>query len=621
MANTKITTNVIADDAITTAKIADDAVGNDQLASGLTLGGNTAATLSTAAQPNITSVGTLSALTVSGNLNATLTTAAQPNITSVGTLTGLNVSGGLTGTTATFTTADNSAVLTVRSTDSDGSTGPLIVFDRESGSPAAGDLIGRLLFQGENDAAEDTTYARIHAGIVDASDGTEDGLLQLASMLDGTVVSRMEMNATETVFNEGSKDLNFRVESDNNGSMFVVNASSDRVHIGSSGATSVGQNMMFTIQGTNSAAGMSISRNQNDASGPAIQFAKSRGTAVNATTAVQSGDTLGNISFRGADGTDTNTSAGRIRVQVDGTPGSNDMPGRMLFETTPDGSVSPITRLTIDSNGVLLVGTTDTAPGAGDTNVGVSIRGVSDNRSFFSVNGDYVINANRNSSDGPVIQIARDGTTVGSIGTNGGRLSIGSGDVNLNFNASANSIYPISDTAGNLSDGSVDIGASSARFKDLWLSGGVYLGGTAGGNRLEEYEHGAHAVTAVGSTSGSLSFTSNNSLAYARIGRVVHVQGQLAVAGTSGTLSGGVRFSLPFSVANLGDIMERGVGTCAIQGVNHGGFSTLTSTQDHGVSFFTILITSNNGNFSHLGIDQISSGDDFRFGFTYITTD
>ena len=140
----------------------------------------------------------------------------------------MDVSGALTGTTAVFTTADNLAVLTVRSTDADASLGPLIVFDRESSSPADGDLVGRLIFQGENDAGEDTTYARIHAGIVDASDGTEDGLLQLASMLDGTVVSRMEMNATETVFNEGSKDLNFRVESDNNDSMFFVNAGRDR---------------------------------------------------------------------------------------------------------------------------------------------------------------------------------------------------------------------------------------------------------------------------------------------------------------------------------------------------------------------------------------------------------
>ena len=53
----------------------------------------TALTLTTAAQPNITSVGTLTGLTVSGNIAGTLTTAAQTNITSVGTLTGLAVGG------------------------------------------------------------------------------------------------------------------------------------------------------------------------------------------------------------------------------------------------------------------------------------------------------------------------------------------------------------------------------------------------------------------------------------------------------------------------------------------------------------------------------------------------
>ena len=53
----------------------------------------TALTLTTAAQPNITSVGTLTGLTVSGNIAGTLTTAAQTNITSLGTLTGLTVDG------------------------------------------------------------------------------------------------------------------------------------------------------------------------------------------------------------------------------------------------------------------------------------------------------------------------------------------------------------------------------------------------------------------------------------------------------------------------------------------------------------------------------------------------
>ena len=68
---------------------------------GLTVSGNIAGTLTTAAQTNITSVGTLSSLTVSGALNGTLSTAAQPNITSVGTLTGLTVSGNIAGTLTT----------------------------------------------------------------------------------------------------------------------------------------------------------------------------------------------------------------------------------------------------------------------------------------------------------------------------------------------------------------------------------------------------------------------------------------------------------------------------------------------------------------------------------------
>ncbi len=61
----------------------------------------TALTLTTAAQPNITSVGTLTGLTVSGNIAGTLTTAAQTNITSVGTLSSLTVSGNIAGTLTT----------------------------------------------------------------------------------------------------------------------------------------------------------------------------------------------------------------------------------------------------------------------------------------------------------------------------------------------------------------------------------------------------------------------------------------------------------------------------------------------------------------------------------------
>ena len=66
----------------------------------------TALTITTAAQPNITSVGTLTGLTVSGNIAGTLTTAAQTNITSLGTLTGLTSTGAVNITGAINSSAD-----------------------------------------------------------------------------------------------------------------------------------------------------------------------------------------------------------------------------------------------------------------------------------------------------------------------------------------------------------------------------------------------------------------------------------------------------------------------------------------------------------------------------------
>ena len=77
---------------------------------------------------------------------------------------------------------------------------------------------------------------------------------------------------------------------------------------------------------------------------------KSRGSSVGDSTVVQSDDTLGIIGFAGADGTDLITRAAQITAAVDGSPGSNDMPGRLTFETTADGASTPTERLRITSN-------------------------------------------------------------------------------------------------------------------------------------------------------------------------------------------------------------------------------------------------------------------------------
>ena len=76
---------------------------------------------------------------------------------------------------------------------------------------------------------------------------------------------------------------------------------------------------------------------------------RSRGTE-GAETAVSADDRLGRISFLGHDGTDYERAA-QILVEVDGTPGAGDMPGRMRFLTTPDGSTTPSERFRIGSAG------------------------------------------------------------------------------------------------------------------------------------------------------------------------------------------------------------------------------------------------------------------------------
>ena len=88
-------------------------------------------------------------------------------------------------------------------------------------------------------------------------------------------------------------------------------------------------------------------------SGSILILGKSRGTAAGSNTVVASGDELGAIRFAGADGTDVQSRGGEISCEVDGTPGSNDMPGRLIFKTTADGGSSPTERMRITSYGQL----------------------------------------------------------------------------------------------------------------------------------------------------------------------------------------------------------------------------------------------------------------------------
>jgi hypothetical protein len=118
------------------------------------------------------------------------------------------------------------------STDADANVGPILRLNRDSGSPADDDTIGSIVFNANNDASETTEYARLLTFIGDASNGSEDAFVQFDYMIGGTLHNFYKVGGGELVFNEDSKDVNFRVESDGNANMIHVDAGNNLVGIG-----------------------------------------------------------------------------------------------------------------------------------------------------------------------------------------------------------------------------------------------------------------------------------------------------------------------------------------------------------------------------------------------------
>jgi hypothetical protein len=248
------------------------------------------------------------------------------------------------------------------------------------------------------------------------------------------------------------------------------------------------------------------------------------------------------------------TSSGFIR-SPDGSAGTPSIqPGvdadTGFFRPTTNNigfSTAGLEAMRIDANQNLLVGTTSAYSTTGTT---INAAGLV----YSSADGDRAGQFDRTTSDGELVRFSKAGTTVGSISTgNSGNLYIGSGDAGINFNAVVNSIYPINAANGGGSDGVLDLGLSGAyRFKDLHLSGGAYLGGTAAANKLDDYEEGTWTPSYVFDVGGGSVVYGSQGGTYVKIGQTVYVSFLLQV--TSG-LSASDYFlrltGLPFSGSNI----------------------------------------------------------------------
>ena len=158
---------------------------------------------------------------------------------------------------------------------------------------------------------------------------------------------------------------------------------------------------------------------------------------------------------------------------------------------------------------------------------------------------------NRTGSDGEIVALMKDGSTVGSIGVQASdNLFISGNSTHAGITFGDAQVVPYKN--GAVSNGAIDLGGTSARFKDLYLSGGAYIGGTGASNLLDDYEEGTWTPS-LSNHSGS---TSGQTIAgrYTKVGRMCHAYGVITQG--TGTVSGSLTLNgFPFNATGtFGDV-------------------------------------------------------------------
>ena len=198
-------------------------------------------------------------------------------------------------------------------------------------------------------------------------------------------------------------------------------------------------------------------------------------------------------------------------------------------------------RMRIDSSGNVLVGKTSIST-ATTGHMMLNSGLLASTRS-----GAEVAVLNRLTSDGDIAHFRKNGTTVGSIGTGLSSLAIGTGNTQLMFWNAQNGIFP--SNGATVTDNSIDFGNPNYRFKDLYLSGGVYLGGTGAANKLDDYEEGTWNAHIKDTHDGSTLVAGTGQGKYTKIGNLLTININVYSNGVSATATGVPYFELPFTVS------------------------------------------------------------------------
>ena len=382
------------------------------------------------------------------------------------------------------------------------------------------------------------------------------------------------------IFNESGNDLDFRVESDNKANMFLVDAGADAVLIGGGASENfLSESHELQVNDTNfSVASFATYRAGSD--GATLSIGHSRNGTINSHTVLNDDDTMGLIQFYGSDGTDFARGAS-IQAAVDGTPGNNDMPGRLVFSTTADGSDSPTERVRINSSGQVGIGTDNPT------------------RLLHIKQDDTTTYAGNSAGTNIALHLAN--TSTGAAGN-----TIGIG---LSSESNAE-VYLNCVTSANNNGGDFVIatryGGRAEKMRVRGAGGITFNGDTGDANALDDYEEGTWTPT--DESGAGLSFTVSHNR-YTKIGRIVHAHVLLTFPSTSNTSL--AKIGLPFTCSGDSDSSSTG-GAVTEQNIDTSKSYTAS------VNYSDSLVIREFGS-TALGNNALS-GKNIRFIVTYFTT-
>ena len=280
--------------------------------------------------------------------------------------------------------------------------------------------------------------------------------------------------------------------------------------------------------------------------------------------------------------------------------------------TAPSGTagnaISFTQAMTLDSSGHLLVGTTNAS------NSVAGFRAYSGGNGAFTIAGQP-LELNRLSSDGSILGFQKDGAPVGSIGSRSGVVSYIVLDPRGNgagLTGNTNEILPVTEAGALVSD-TKSLGSSAWKFKDLYLSGGVYLGGTGAANLLDDYEEGTWTPAL---STGTHSYSEQTGH-YTRIGNQVTVWGRIIVTSRGSNASELGISGLPLASAGSPYASTFGMSnTYGAAGLLPAAVAPTGGSIEGSIAYLRNQFATNNSYF----INDLNSSGGLTIAFTYRTT-